>query len=171
MRRENAMFEALENNPTLRERVLGLTAIGAILIGGAAGVDTMLTSGWQIGGTGGAPVMYADSTPQYQDDVTRNWTTTPPQRVQLASQDAVPTFEAASFSAGLDGSNDGTVTPASSAPTPSQQSTQPEPASDAQRQQSADQRFDVIENDIRQATAALEPDAATKDASESASPS
>ena len=31
------MFETLENNPTLRDRVLGLTAIGAILVGGAAG--------------------------------------------------------------------------------------------------------------------------------------
>ena len=166
------MFETLENNPTLRDRVLGLTAIGAILIGGAAGIDTMLTSGWQIGGTGGAPVVYAQTNPQqYFDDVGRDWTTARRQRVQLAAQDAIVTIDPAQSAGGLDGSNDGTVTPASAAPTPSQQSTQPEPTRDAQRQQSADQRFDAIENDLRQATAALQPDASTNDASESASPS
>lgn len=164
------MFETLENNPTLRDRVLGLTAIGAILVGGAAGVDTMLTSGWQIGGTSGAPVVYADVNPQHQDDVNQDWTTTPPRRVRLASQDAAPTFEAASFTAGLDGSTDGVVTPVSSAANPSQQPTQPQPTSDAQRQQAADQRFDAIENDIRQATEALQPDAAAKDASQPSPP-
>jgi len=155
------MFEALETNPTLRERVLGMTAIGAILIGGAAGVDTMLTSGWQIGGTGGAPVIYADATPQYQDDVTRDWTTAPPQRVQLAAQEEVPTFEAATFTGSLDGSTEGMVTPVSS-PADSPQPIQTAPASDAQ-QPTADQRFDAIENDISQATAALQPDSPPKD--------
>ena len=166
------MFETLENNPTLRERVLGLTAIGAILIGGAAGVDTMLTSGWQIGGTSGAPVVYAEATPQqYFDDVGRDWTAAPPRRVQLAAQDPVVTVDPAQSSRDLDGSTDGVVTPASSAPPPSHQSNQPEPNSDAQHQQAANQRFDAIENDVQQATAALEPDIVTKDASETASPS
>jgi len=166
------MFETLENNPTLRDRVLGLTAIGAILVGGAAGVDTMLTSGWQIGGTSGAPVVYAEATPQqYFDDVGRDWTAAPPRRVQLASQDAVVIIDSAQNADGLDGSTDGRVTPASAAPSSSQQSNQPEPTSDEQRQQAADQRFDAIEDDVRQATAALEPDPSTNDASESASPS
>jgi hypothetical protein len=166
------MFETLENNPTLRDRVLGLTAIGAILVGGATGIDTMLTSGWQIGGTNGAPVVYAEATPQqYFDDVGRDWTTAPPRRVQLAAQDAVVTIDPAQSAGGLDGSTDGTVTLTSSAPAPLQQSNQPDPNSDAQQQQTADQRFDAIENDVRQATAALERSAPTKDASETPSPS
>ncbi len=76
----------LEHNPVLRERVLGVTAVSAILIGGALGFDTMLTSGWQIGAGGDAHATYAGATPQqYFDDVSRNWTIAPPQRVELAS--------------------------------------------------------------------------------------
>lgn len=154
------MFEALENNPTLRERVLGLTAIGAILVGGAAGVDTMLTSGWQIGGDGAnaAPVVYADASPVYQDDVNRDWSTSPPQRVQLAAQDASMTVDPSDTQGGLAG--DGTVTPASYAPVPAQQALPPAETSD---QQTADQHFEAIENDVRQATAAVDPDAAKND--------
>jgi hypothetical protein len=156
------MFETLENNPTLRERVLGLTAIGAILVGGAAGVDTMLTSGWQIGGDGAnaAPVVYADTSPVYQDDVNRDWSTSPPQRVQLAAQDASMTIDPSEVSGGLDG--DGTVTAASYAPAPTQQAL-PAEAQSTIDQQTADQRFDAIENDARQATAAVDPDAAKTD--------
>jgi hypothetical protein len=158
------MFEALENNPTLRDRVLGLTAIGAILVGGAVGIDTMLTSGWQIGGTGGAPVVYAETTPQqYFDDVGRDWTTARPQRVQLATQDAVVTIDPTQSAGGLDGSTSAVITPASAAPT---QSPQPTPASGADAQQrTTDQQFEAIERDVHQATMALTPDAAKDDLS------
>jgi len=160
-----------EDNPTLRERVLGVAAISAVLIGGAAGVDTMLTSGWQLGGASATHVVYADATPQqYFDDVSRDLTTAPPQRVQLASQDAVVTIDPEQVPGGLDGSA-GAVALAPSAADPWQQSTRPEPSGDAQQQQAADQRLDTIENDIQQATTALEPDAPTKDASETSSPS
>ena len=159
------MFEALDTNPTLRERVLGLTAIGAILVGGAAGVDTMLTSGWQVGGddANAAPVIYADALPQYQDDVNRDWTTTPPQRVQLAAQDASLTVDPSEAHDGLDGASSGTVTPASYAPSPVQQAIPAEPQTTADQQSVSDQRFEAIENDIRQATAALSPDTAKDD--------
>ena len=158
------MFEALENNPTLRDRVLGLTAIGAILVGGAVGIDTMLTSGWQIGGTGGAPVVYAETTPQqYFDDVGRDWTTARPQRVQLAAQDAVVTIDPTQSAGGLDGSTSAVITPASAAPTQSPQPT-PAPSADAQ-QRTADQQFEAIERDVQQATMALTPDAAKDDLS------
>ena len=157
------MFETLENNPTLRERVLGMTAIAAVLIGGAAGVDTMLTSGWQIGGTGGAPVVYAETSPQqYFDDVGRDLSNPRPQRVQLAAQDAVVTAAPSQGADVLEGSNAPAIAPAPQPP--------PTPASDAQ-QLTADQQFEAIENDVRQATAALAPETAPKDASESASPS
>ena len=167
------MFEALEHNPTLRERVLGLTAIGAVLIGGAAGVDTMLTSGWQIGGDGAnaAPVIYADA-PQIQDDVNRDWSTTPPQRVQLAAQNASMTLDPSSMSwgpsesrDGLAGSTDGVVTAASLALPPAQQTIAPDTQTGADQQSDSDQRFEAIENDIREATAAIEPDAAKDDLS------
>ena len=155
------MFETLENNPTLRERVLGLTAIGAILIGGAAGVDTMLTGGWQIGGTEGAPVIYADTLPQYQDDVNRDWSTNPPQRVQLAAQDATLMVEPSQSNASLDG--DGTVTPAVYAlAAPAQQTTATAPQT-SEEQNASDQRYEAIENDVRQANAALGSDSDSKD--------
>ncbi|MFZ2030302.1 MAG: hypothetical protein WAU68_08340 [Vitreimonas sp.] len=156
------MFETLENNPTLRERVLGMTAIGAILLGGAAGVDTMLTSGWQIGGDGAsaAPVVYASASTVYQDDVNRDWSTSPPQRVQLAAQDASMTVDPSEVTRGLEG--DGTVTAASFAPSPSQQAL-PAAAQPGIDEQTSDQRFQAIENDVRQATAAVDPDAAKVD--------
>jgi hypothetical protein len=153
------MFETLENNPTLRERVLGLTAIGAVLIGGAMGVDTMLTSGWQIGGddANAAPVVYAESTPQIQDDVNHDWTAAPPRPVQLAAQDASVITQS---SDDLDGKS-GAVTSVSYAPLPEQQSitSNDTPTAD----QTADQQFQAIETDVRQATAAIEPNPAPTD--------
>lgn len=152
------MLETLENNPTLRERVLGLTAIGAILIGGAAGVDTMLTSGWQFGGdeASAAPVVYAESQPQYQDDVNQDWSVAPPQRVQLAAQDAAYSVDSNDPHRDLDGANSGAVTPASYAPSPAQQVVAPT-ASDSES--ASDQRFQAIEDDVRQANAAVDTDA------------
>jgi hypothetical protein len=170
-RREIAMFETLENNPTLRERVLGLTAIGAVLIGGAAGVDTMLTSGWQIGGDGAnaAPVVYADWTSQYQDDVNRDWSTTPPRPVQLAAaQDASLTVDSTEISDGLAGATNGAVTAASYGPPLQQQSVAPQmsnqaPATADDQQNASDRQFEAIENDIRQATEAIAPDTSKDD--------
>ena len=78
----------LENNPVLRERLLGVAAISTILIGGAIGIDTMITSGWQPGArdANAAPVIYASETPQqYFDDVERNWNAAPQRPVQLVS--------------------------------------------------------------------------------------
>lgn len=159
------MFEALENNPTVRERVLGLTAIGAILIGGATGVDTMLTSGWQLGGDGAnaAPVIYADTLPQYQDDASRDWSVSPPRRVQLAAQDsskpalvATPALmeptNIASLSTG-EMPNLATVEIAQPLANNQQQTVTRD------GQQEADQRFQAIESDVQQANAALKDDA------------
>src|SRR5690349_9448439 len=109
----------LENNPVLRERLLGVTAVSAILIGGAAGLDTMLTSGWQIGGGDNARADYAAMTPQqYFDDVSRDWTVNPPQRVQLASADAM-----SAPGENLEGASDGAVSLVPAAPAPTQAAT------------------------------------------------
>jgi hypothetical protein len=158
------MFEALENNPKLRERVLGLTAIGATLLGGAIGVDTMLTSGWQLGGTEASarPVIYADALPQIQDDADRDWSSVPPRPVQLAA--ATTPANDAIVSEDLKEQTTGAVTTAAYQPEPLaplpeiQLPTVMQPPQQA-AQADSDREFQAIENEIRQAEGALAPDA------------
>ncbi len=150
----------LENNPVLRERVLGVTAVSAILIGGAMGFDAMITSGWQLGGANNPHPAYAAMTPQqYFDDVSRDWTASPPQRVQLASADRG--VEDSAQAESLEGSSEsGALLPAA----PAQEAT-PQAQADLAlqtQQQASDQRFAAIESDIQQATNAIAPAPAEK---------
>ena len=157
----------LERRPILRERVLGLTALGAIVVGGAVGVDTAITSGWQPGGSrDSAPVTYLASMQQYQDDVNRDWSTMPPQHVNYASADANASA-ATQTSEALEGTSAGTVTAASytplqplTAPSDPAQTTPPTaplatPTPEAQEQQ-MNARYDAIEAQIQQATASVD---------------
>ena len=142
---------------------MGVTAVSAILIGGAVGFDTMLTSGWQIGGGDNARANYAAMTPQqYFDDVSRDWTVTPPRRVQLASAEAMAATQTGE---NLDGASDGAISLVSTSPAPTQAATQASADQAlAAQSQAADQRFDAIEADIRQATSQIEQSEPTKDA-------
>ena len=153
----------LENNPVLRERLLGVAAISTILIGGAIGVDTMITSGWQPGGrdASAAPVIYASETPQqYFDDVERNWNAAPQRQVQFAS--LTPNSNASPAEGeNLEGNSQPvTPTPAGSPlvvdrATPA--AAPPQPAA-PDTQTEADQHFAAIERDVQQATNANTPD-------------
>jgi len=154
----------LENNPVLRERVLGVTAVSAILIGGAMGFDAMITSGWQLGGGNSVRANYAMTPQQYFDDIGRDWTATPPQRVQLAS--LTPESNSPGLpSENLDGDANATLAIAPMPPTPlvvdhSTPAAQPPEQSTQETQSESDQRFAAIESDIQQATNAIAPDAA-----------
>lgn len=160
----------LENNPVLRERVLGVTAVAAILFGGVVGFDTMLTSGWQFGASDDARATYAAMTPQqYFDDVSRDWSVAPPRRVQLASADPMSATQTVE---NLDGASGGVISLVSTAPTPTPAAT-PQASADqalAAQSRAADQHFDAIEADIRQATSQLEQTEPAK-ASEPSTPS
>lgn len=161
----------LEHNPVLRERVLGVTAVSAILIGGALGFDTMLTSGWQIGADGDAHATYAGATPQqYFDDVSRNWTIAPPQRVELASADMNASTSAVTpVVENLDGASaaGASLIPTAPALAPAPAAAAPQTSADqalAAQSQAADQRFDAIESDIQQANSQIEHNEPGKDA-------
>jgi hypothetical protein len=77
--------------------------------------------------------------------------------VQLAAQDASVITQS---SEDLDGKS-GVVTAASYAPLPEQQTITSNDAQTAD--QTADQHFQAIENDVRQATAAMEPNTTSTD--------
>ncbi len=167
---------ALKDHPVLRERLLGLTAIGAILIGGVIGVDTMVTGGWQFGGDqlGAAPAIYADATPRYQDDTSRDWSATPPQRVAYASNQ---TRASPQISHDLEGQSAGEVAATSVAPTEHTEASRSDhsspdwPQQDAAalntESQGANRRFNAIEADIAQANAPVAPESPAKEASDS----
>jgi hypothetical protein len=57
----------LQNHPVLRERVLGVTAISALILGGIVAMDTLITGGWQwSAASAGQPTIQ-------QDDVNQQW--------------------------------------------------------------------------------------------------
>ncbi|MBI3437851.1 MAG: hypothetical protein HY054_04235 [Proteobacteria bacterium] len=165
------MLEALENNPTVRERVLGLTAIGAILIGGAAGVDTMLTSGWQVGDIESAPTIYGAAQPQYRDGRNQDWSVATPHTVQPTAQTRMSTSDLADTRGESRGAINRTTTAAPSAPSPTQQATIADSQTDDDRQSASDHGFEAIENDVGQATVAIDPNALKDEPSPSPSPS
>jgi hypothetical protein len=156
----------LEDHPILRGRLLGLSAIAAILIGGAASVDFMLTSGLQFGN--GASAATPAHAPQYFDDVRQDWNNpSPPARqVNFASLQSTngPTNVTANAE-GLDGAS-----PSGDAPAPAVApvaSPAPETTLEAQHADS-EQRYAAIEADIQQAPQG--GDEPSKDAYETASP-
>jgi hypothetical protein len=155
-----------ENNPVLRERILGLTAIAAMLIAGAVSIDVMLTSGWQPGGeVRAAPVIYAETQPQYQDAPGRDSTVAPQRRAPLAGQDAPAPTESPQTSAPLDGAAGGGENAAPLPPSPAPpEAVAPKPATQAPDESDAERRFEAIEAEMQQATA--DPQAAAKQTTE-----
>jgi hypothetical protein len=157
----------LEDHPILRGRLLGLGAIAAILIGGAASVDFMLTSGLQFGD--GASAATPAQAPQYFDDIRQDWNnpSLPARQVNFASLQSTngPTDVTANAE-GLDGAGASGGAPTSPTVAPVASPT-PETIMEAQHDDS-EQRYAAIEADIQQAPQG--EDGPSKDASESASP-
>ena len=155
----------LEDHPILRGRLLGLSAIAAILIGGAASVDFMLTSGLQFGDAASAATS-ASAAPQIFDDIPRDLNNPSPPARQVDVEGADGLTDSIANSDGLDGAGDGGGTPTLPAVAPVA-SRAPETSFEAQHAES-ERRFDAIEADIRQASQG--DDEPSKDASETASP-
>ncbi|MBS0386059.1 MAG: hypothetical protein JSS00_12000 [Proteobacteria bacterium] len=151
------MFDTLKNNPVLRERVFGLTAIAAILIAGAACIDAMLTSGWQPPGEAHAPtVIAAETRPEYRSGLDQRQASAPLARAPTAERSASASDDVTQMSGPLDGvaDSEGAAAPLSSvAPLAA-----PEQSAQAADERNADQRFDTIEGDVQQATTAMTAD-------------
>lgn len=147
----------LEDRPILRERLLAVSAISAVLFGGAMAMNSIVTGGWQWG------VASASTHRLYYDDVGQQWSEpTPsvpaPQPVALASasfthtsDDSAVTPEAATANArDLEG-DAAAVSLTSYAPQPRAAVTQPlqqaAPLDDA----ASKARYDQLEADISQA--------------------
>jgi hypothetical protein len=156
----------LEDRPVLRERVLGLTAISAVLLGGAMAMNSIVTGGWQWGAA------QASTHQLYYDDVEQHWSEPAPSApisrpVALARADFINasnaanvTPEQAAAQAGALEGNAATVSLTSYAPgvnpQPLQQTLQPTPAQSLQQTPPVDdeaskRRFDQLEADIAQA--------------------
>lgn len=143
-----------ENRPALRERVFGLTAISAVLIGGALAMNSIITGGWQWGATSASPHQLR------YDDVDQQWTEPAPsvpvaQPVALASASSADAALASEPTMAAAGALE-TSTPAVSllSPAAGTQSQQIETAPSAPIDDAASNaRFAQIEQDIRQADA------------------
>lgn len=144
----------LEDRPVLRERVLAAGAISAVLIGGAMAMDTILTSGWQLGV---ASASAATEPSYYQDDTNQQWTPNA-SNVPVSQPVAVADASYVNTSATSDDviqnaqSLDGATAHVSLT---SYQPNQPPPADPPQPAPVSDDaskaRFDQIEADIQQA--------------------
>jgi hypothetical protein len=140
----------LEDRPQLRERVFGLTAISAVLIGGALAMNSIITGGWQWGVSSAS----AEPTPAliYQDDVNQRWNEPAPsvprsQPVALADAHFTNVAAVRSSAPANPDSLDGaarTATTTSATPRPA-------PQAQAVDDDASARRFNQIEADMQQA--------------------
>jgi hypothetical protein len=159
-------------DPLFRRRALGVAAVSAILIAGAAGIDHINAANDAAPRVSAATIAFAEpSPPQYFDDVTRDWSAPAPRRVELVSvhdaslqaQAVAPTGsaeEGAALGDGLDGGPLAAVTPQGAATQTSYAQAAPAGAPDiGAAHTAATQSFQHIEAQIRQADRQQQPDA------------
>lgn len=151
-------------DPLFRRRALGVAAVSAILIAGAAGIDHINAANDGPPRVSAATIAFAEpGPPQYFDDVTHAWSAPAPRRVELASvqhaslqaQAAAPTATAEEGPAAgddLEGGPLAPVTPQGAVTQTSYAQAAPAGAPDINAAHAAATRsFQHIEAQIRQA--------------------